>query len=88
MPTSLSPFLIAMTFEWARPRDQSRKGEEKKTERTAYQLRKVDVDEFIVLDIDALESGDVISRRRRPVNNFQYPVVAVGRRVVAAAAHK
>lgn len=40
-------------------------------------MRKVDVDELIVLDIDALESRHVISRRRCPVNNFQDPVVAV-----------
>jgi hypothetical protein len=40
-------------------------------------MRKVDVDELIVLDIDALQSRHVISRRRCPVNNFQNPVVPV-----------
>jgi hypothetical protein len=44
---------------------------------TADQMRKVDVDELIVLDIDALQSRNVISRRRCPVNNFQNPVVPV-----------
>ena len=42
---------------------------------TVYQMRKVNVDKFIVMNIDAFKSGDVISRRRCPVNNFQYPII-------------
>lgn len=45
--------------------------------RTAYRLRQVDVDHPVVVDVDRLQAGNVVRRRRRPVDELEHPVVPI-----------